>query len=160
MLEAEPSHWYSRNYVILQNGQRLAEIKRGLFREQGSITVGGQTCRIRRDGLTGPFLYEVDGTVLARAWIHSFRRFFDVEYEGQRYKLRARSRALLARTFVLERDGEVIGTIRPKSLFGRKLLIEMSSLPPTIALFLFWLVMIQLQREEAAAAGGAVAASG
>jgi hypothetical protein len=88
-LEAVPGRRYSRNYVILQDGPQLAEIKLGLFREQGSIALEGQTCSIRRDGLRGPFLYEAEGAVLAQAWMHSVKRCFEIEYEGQHYSLRA-----------------------------------------------------------------------
>jgi hypothetical protein len=154
MLEAAPRHWYSNMaYVIRQDGQELAEIRRGLLREQGSIVVEGQTWTIRRTGLTGPFLYEVDGAPLAQAMSHSVRRRFEIDYAGQRYSLRAQS--LWTRTFLLERNGEVLGTIRPQSLWSRKAIIEIPGFPLPIVLFFFWLVMIQWQREQAAAASGA-----
>ncbi|WP_069804119.1 hypothetical protein [Thermogemmatispora onikobensis] len=153
MLEAVPHHWYSNTYSIRQDGQEIAEIKRGILREQGSIVVEGQTCTIRRAGLTGPFLYEVDGIPQAQAMSHSFRRRFEIDYAGQRYSLRAQS--LWTRTFLLERDGKVLGTIRPQSLWNRKAIIEIPGFPLPIVLFFFWLVMIQWQREQAAAASGA-----
>jgi hypothetical protein len=155
MLEAVPSKWYSNNYCILQDGLPLAEIKRSWLRERGSITVEGRTYTISRDGLTGPFLLETDGSVVATAKPRLLRRIVEIDYEGRLYLLRAPS--IWRRTFVLESEGTTLGTIRSKNPWSRKAVIEIPNFPLAVVLFFFWLVVIMWQREKAAEAGAAVA---
>jgi hypothetical protein len=159
MLEAVPRRWGSSNYIVLQDGLQLANIKcRGIIHEKGEIVLENRTYTVRRDGLKGPFLFEVDGTLLAQATILTFKGRIEVEYEGQRYILRRQS--IWKSTFLLERDGEILGTVRPKGWWSGKAVIEIPGFPLPIVLFFFWLVMAMWAREAAAvAAAGAVASA-
>nr|BBH92332.1 hypothetical protein KTA_05310 [Thermogemmatispora argillosa] len=157
MLEAAPRHWYSSmTYVIRQDGQELAEIQRRFFRPEAIITTAeDQTYSIRRFGWMGPFiLCLADGTLLAQAQTYYFKKHIDAYYLGQYYRLRPQSFWKWG-TYLLEQNGETVGSIRQKNSWGNKALIDIPGLPLPIVLFFFWLVHRNWQRRRRAAVSSA-----
>ncbi|MBX5450646.1 hypothetical protein [Thermogemmatispora sp.] len=161
MLEAAPRHWYSSmNYVIRQDGQELAEIQKRFFRPETVITTTeGQTYTIQRLGWGGPFaICQADGTPLAQAQTYWSKSHIDAYYAGQPYRLRPQSQ-WKSETFLLEHNGEVVGTIRQKNFWGNKVLIDINGLPLPIVLFFFWLVLEDWKRRQATAAAAVAISS-
>ena len=151
MLEAVPRSLFSNDYIIRSNnGASLIELRRNWFREKGQVTIEGVVYKVYREGIAGAFILEANGEVLARASKSSvWTRSFDIDYQGIRYILKSKS--VSWREFVLRIGLEVVGSIRPKSAWSRKAVVDLPNLPLPIAMFMTWLVLILWQRDEAAA---------
>jgi hypothetical protein len=160
MLEAAPRHWYSNTYVIRQGGQELAEIQERFFRPEAVITTTeGQTYTLRRLGWRGPFaICQADGTLLAQAQTYWFKSHIDAYYAGQHYRLRPQS-FWKSGTFLLEHNGQAVGTIRQKNFLGNKVLIDITGFPLSIVLFFFWLVLRDWQQRQRAAGAATISLS-
>jgi hypothetical protein len=151
VLEAVPNSLFSKDYIIRSaTGALLVELHRDWFRKEGQITIEGVVYRIYREGTAGAFILEANGEVIARASKSSnWMRSFDIDYQGIRYMLKSKSVAW--REFVLRIGLDVIGTIRPKSAWSRKAVVDLPDFSLPIAIFITWLVIIMWQQEDVVA---------
>jgi hypothetical protein len=118
------------------------------IREGAEVTIGDVACKLYREGIfSGAFVLEAGGFPLVQAVKPSaLLRSFDITYdETHRYTLRART--IIARTFDLLHDGQVVGTIYPDHAFTRKMTAELpEELPLAVQVFMIWLVILLWKR--------------
>lgn len=153
MLEAVPKSMLSRDYIVSENGVFITEIHFAWFREEGEMLIEGVAYKAYREGITGgAFLFERDGTVLARCEKPcTWTRILLIEYNARHYTLKPAS--MWGHGFAALLDEQEIGTIKPKGIGSRKAIVNFAvELPLTLQLFMLWLVLIFWKRDEAAAA--------
>ena len=69
MLTIIPKAWYSWDFSVLDGDRQLAFMDLSSWREKGILTIDGVEHRVYREGaMSGDFVLERDGTVLARAY--------------------------------------------------------------------------------------------
>nr|BBH92331.1 hypothetical protein KTA_05300 [Thermogemmatispora argillosa] len=161
MLEALPGARWSNSYRLFRDGTLLAEIGPALSCRVDGLTVVGRSQAVRRGryGLIQTYLLEVNGSLMAQAQPSGsgFGRQWSISYGGDEHGYRLRPRRPLAQTFVLERNGTIVGTIRPQMRrlwWLRKAVLDVPDLPLPLILFVFWLVIIHTQGRDAG--GGAM----
>jgi hypothetical protein len=151
-----PRSWYSWDFTVDTDGERIADIDVSWWRERGVLTVRGEEYQVYREGMvSGPFVLEENGFVMARAEKPSaFRRWFDVDHAGTRWTLRAQS--ALRRAMVLMNGDLEVGSMKPDSAFRRSATVTLpKALPDHVSVFLIWLAIVLWKREaDSAAAGG------
>jgi hypothetical protein len=153
MLEAIQRSWFSNDFRLLWRGEPVAELDVSTLRTQAHFEFRGERYRCYRDGLlTGAFLLEQDGSVLARAEKPSmFRSHFTVQLAGRNYLLKKRSR--WRRSFVLYESEREVGYLHRSGFFVRRVRVDFPEEWPLAAqAFIFWLALIVWTREDAAAA--------
>ena len=154
MLTAVPKRWFSWDFSLLDSTlQPVAELVLSSWRERGSLTVGGVSYRVYRDGLTGPFVLEApDGSRAATAVKESvFRREFTVGYRDRHFVLKAKS--AWRREFNLLSGDQMLGTVVPAGLFTRRAKVEFNDdLPLECAAFVVWLTLLLWKRNSDKAA--------
>jgi hypothetical protein len=155
MLTVAAKHWYSWEFTLAAGDRVVADIDISSWRERGQLQVGGQTYRVHRDGMMGPFILDADGVEVARAEKPSaFYRAFVLRHEGRELELRAVSS--LRRQFRLLDGGAEVGVIDPHSVWTRSADVEFRiPLPDALQAFIVWLTLLLWKRESdgAAAAG-------
>ena len=147
MLTAKPKNIFSWNYDVSDKSGHVATVSLRWLGEAGRVALRGRTYEIGRDGwLSGAFYIEERGNRLASAKKSSaFVRSFEVSTSSGRFTLRAKSP--FARTFILERKGRIVGSIRPVGLFTRKAMIDLpKEVPLEVQVFLTWLVVVLWKR--------------
>ena len=157
VLEVVPKGWFSNDYEIIDNGERIVDLHRSWFREEGELTILGEKYQIRKPSMRGVFLLEQNGATVAQAEKPSaFKRVMIVDYNGVRYTLKPKS--AVWRSFVLQVDDRVIGSVdRKYGGWSRKALVQFPDLPLPITVFMTWLVIILWKRDENAAIGAIAA---
>jgi hypothetical protein len=158
MLRASPVGWFSWNFILTEDGERLAEINLAWLREAGQLSVGEESYRVYREGImSGIFVLEKNGVILARADKPSaLYRSFNVYCGDKVYILEAES--AFRRKFVLSCGGDRVGSIYPEGALTRKCIVDLpEGIPLAVRTFIVWLVIILWKRESDA---GAVAATG
>jgi hypothetical protein len=95
---------------------------------------------------SGDFLLERDGVVLARAAKPSaFRSAFEVRHDGRTYELAKES--VWHRRFVLRSSNAEIGSLAPRSAFGRAAFATLPEpWPLSLKVFVIWLVVLLWRR--------------
>jgi hypothetical protein len=154
VLKLVPKHWFSWDFAVRDERGTVADIDISWWRERGVLTVQGASHPVYRQRLmSGDFILESAGSILARAWKSSaFRRYFNVEHAGKQYTLRAQS--AFRRTFVVLDGGFKIGSISPDGIFTRRASIDLpEDMPLPVRVFIVWLAVILWKRESDA--GGA-----
>ena len=154
MLEANPKHFLSNDYVVRspEGGSTVLDVSS--WRERAEFELGNVPHRLYREGMvSGAFVLERAGTVLAKATKPSaFRSQFVLELNGQSYTLRRTS--MFRRSFGIFSGDRQVGAIRPASAFTRRTIIDVPpDWSPAVQLFVFWLVLVIWNRDDAAAAG-------
>ncbi len=150
ILEVVPKGLFSNDYEVINNGERIVDLHRSWYREEGELTILGERYQIQKPRMRGVFLLMQNGAQVAYAEKpSSFRRTMYVDYNGVRYTLEPQS--AWRRTFVLRVGDQVIGSIE-RSGWGRKALLQLPDLPLPIAIFMTWLVIILWQRDAATTA--------
>lgn len=147
MLSAAPSHWYSWDFTVYQGDRAVAVIDSATLREAGTLEIEGEQYELGREGLmSGRFTLHKGGWLVAAAEKPSalFRQF-EVTHQSRTYTLRAPS--AVRRTFVLEQEGRILGTIAPEGLISRRMRIDLpDALPLPVQTFLAWLVILMWRR--------------
>jgi hypothetical protein len=148
MLRAIPKSWFSWNFSILEDDVEVAGLDVAWMRERGQLTfIGGNEYDFYRQGwLSGLFLLEGDGTVLAQAdKPNPFTRRFEVTFGSQTLTLVAQSP--FTRAFDVYDGDRRIGSVYPDHCFTRKTTIDLPvDIPPPVKAFLFWLVALMWRR--------------
>ena len=153
MLEVIPKSWFSWDFIVTDGASPVAEIDVSWWREKGVLTVRGSTYDVYREGLmSGAFLLESDGSILARAEKPSaFRRSFELECGGKFFTLRAES--AFRRGFVLIDGDREVGWLSPNGVFTRRATADLpEGIPLPVKVFIIWLVVILWKRESDSAA--------
>ena len=154
MLKAVPKSWFSWGFTVLDGAQPIANIDISCWSEKGTLLVLGLPYKVYREGMmSGTFLLESDGTILARAVKPSaFSRSFIVEHAGRKLALRS---TFFGRYRLLEGDRE-IGSISPETICFRRANVNLpEDLPLPVRLFILWLVILLWKRDSDAAASTA-----
>lgn len=164
MLEARPIGIFSQDFDIEVEGQKIAMLDVSCWMEAGAISLEGQLYRLYREGvMRGSFvLKNQQGEAVARAIKPSaFRSQFDLEFGDRHCSLKRAS--AFGRSFSVFQDGVIVGSIRPAGVFTRRTMINLPADWSTpIQVFVFWLVLVIWNRDDAggvAAAGVAAAAA-
>ena len=148
MLTAKPHSCFSWCFYILDENQNcIADISQHWLREQGQFCIGPACFSVRRDGfLNGTFSLQLNGSVLATARkTGMFTPGFDIQIGNDFCHLAAEH--LFTRRFMLTRQGQYLGEVRPLHLFTRQATISFpEEIPVAIRIFLFWLVLILWRR--------------
>jgi hypothetical protein len=155
MLEVIPKGWFRNDYEIIHNGERIVDIHQTWFREEGELTILGETYHVRKPGMRGVFLLEQNGVTVARAEKPSaLKRTMFVDYNGVRYTLRPES--TWRRRFVLQVGDHVMGSIERRNGWSRKARVQFPDLPLPVVIFMTWLVIMLWGRDDTAAVMPAV----
>jgi hypothetical protein len=147
MLRAIPRSLFSWDFSILDDDVEVAGLDVAWLRERGALNIKGTEYNLYRQGwLSGLFVIEGDGTVLAQAdKPNALTRRFEVTYGNHTLALTAQSP--FTRAFGVYDSENQIGGIYPNHCFTRKTTID---LPDDIILpvkaFLFWLVVLMWRR--------------
>jgi hypothetical protein len=162
VLQLVPRGWLGWNFDVLDNGNKIAEIKTSTLPESGTFSIDGPSYRTYREGMfSGDFLLESDGQITARARKPSaFRSSFDITPIDRTYTLKKES--LVSRSFVLLEGDVEVGAIRPEGYLSRKATVTLPEvMPKAVQFFVIWLAILLWKRESdgAAAAAVSVAAS-
>jgi hypothetical protein len=156
-LAAVPMRWLSWDFALQQpTGEVAGQVCLSSWRERGSIQVPGFSCKVRRDGLLGPFLAEAsDGSRVASAIKPSaLRREFAITHTERRYVLKAVSS--WRRECALFDEGYTrLGQVRPESWLSRRARVELDDrVPPLLQAFVVWLTLLLWKRDGDAVAVG------
>lgn len=155
MLELVPRFGMSQRFSVRLDGEEVADVALGWFREGGDLTIAGVHHELRRERLaSGAFQLLHDGHVLAEARKPSaFFDRFQVEHDGRRYEL-AKAR-WWARRFELREHGQVVGTIAPRHVLTNRCELALPpDLPLPVQVFLAALAVLMWNRDANAAASG------
>ena len=150
LLEVVPKGWFSNDYEVINNGERIVELHKSWYREEGELTILGERYQIQKPAMSGFFLLLQNGATVASAEKPgAFRRSMYVDYNGVRYTLESKS--VWRRIFVLRVGDQVIGSIE-RAGWSRKALVQFPDLPLPVTIFMTWLVIILWQRNDATTA--------
>jgi hypothetical protein len=147
VLRAIPKSWFSWSFDVSEDGTSVGAVETAWTKERGRLCLGSVTCQLSRRGwLSGAFIVEYEGQVLAEAEKPSaFDRSFIVHYEQREIRLAAASP--IRRPFVAREGGAEIGSIRPDHAFTRKTTIDLpGDLILPVRLFMFWLAVLMWRR--------------
>jgi len=156
-LTLTPRRWYSWDFIVTDDSRQVAEMDLSAWREKGVLVVqGADHCVYREGAMSGDFILERAGAVLARATKPSaFHRSFVLDYKGRQYTLRAKS--TFRRAFILLDGASQIGSLAPNSMWTRTATAHLpDDWPLPLQVFAIWLTIVMWKRE---ADSGAVAAS-
>lgn len=137
--------------LVGQNQRLLGELETSFLTSNGQLELEEGTYQLYREGwLTGDFLLELDGKVVARAVKPSaFRNRFEIETPDRQLVLLKPS-SINRRLIVLDGEKEM-GSIYPLGAFTRRTHVDLPddwSVP--IRAFLFWLVFNVWKRANSA----------
>lgn len=154
-----PESICSWNYkIIFADSKTTASAQFDIWSEQGGITLNSNYYSIQHARLSDKWTLESKGRVVAVAIKpNPFGRLFKVSYDSQNLVLRADSP--FTRSFLIEQDDKLLGTIRPRHAFTKRASIDCpSSIAIPVQIFMFWLTVLIWKRAEnnSAAAGGTV----
>lgn len=148
MLTADPKHWFSSGFTVMEGSQTLAEFDVSVW-EKGVLTVQGVSYRAYREGgiWRGTFILESAGAVLARAEKPSaFRSYLRIGHLDKRYILRERS--AFGRTLLLLDGDRQIGVLSPRGISRRRVAADLpEALPLPVKVFVIWLAVVLWNRD-------------
>ena len=124
-----------------------ASITLDFFNEQGTITIGGNECAVRKHGpWSGHWTVEYHGDVNAEARKpNAMFRSFDLQVGAASLTVKAQSP--LTRCYDILSDLQVVGTIAPAHPLTRRAFVDCSpSVPELAQLFAFWLAVVTWRR--------------
>ncbi|MBV8630841.1 MAG: hypothetical protein JOZ83_07960 [Silvibacterium sp.] len=158
MLQLIPSGWLGWNVDVLDQGNKIAQIKTSTLPESGTLSLDGTIYRAYRERMfSGDYFLESEGQKIASAKKTSaFRSSFQITYIDRSYKLTKQS--VVSRSLILFEGDVEVGSIRPESCLSRKATVSLPEMMPApVQLFVIWLAILLWKRESDA--GAAVAAS-
>lgn len=153
VLHAKPQGLFSLVTLLKQNGEEVAAINLKVLREAGTLSVADRSYSMEREGrLSGDFiLKDGAGTVIVRANKPSiWKNRYVVTFGNLKFELAKTS--AWKQGFSLLWNGDSLGTIHRPRWYSREAEIALpDSLPLEVRAFVFWLVMVQWNREAGAA---------
>jgi len=160
VLTCLPQSICSWNYSItISDSDVTASVEFDFWSEQGSIILEPSCYGVKHVWLSGEWSLESGDRVVAVAIKpNPLTRFFELSYDSQDLVLRAESP--FTRSFLIEQDDRVLGTIQPMHPFTRRASIDCSSsIAMSVQIFLFWLTVLMWKRSANNSGGAAGAAS-
>ena len=152
MLTAVSNSFFGYDYILCNEaGAALGRVKINWgWGESGTITLGGDTLEIKRDGL-GPWQVRTGGKAVATIIKPSaFSRSFKIIFGGAQYGLEGR---FWSSTFDCHVNSRHIGSLERYGLFSRKMIVNLpDELPLTFQAIAVWVVLLMWRRAAAAAA--------
>jgi hypothetical protein len=140
-------HWYSWDFTVMEGERQIASIAVSGWREKGVLTIEGVEYRVNREGvMSGDFLLERDGVVLARAIKPgTFKDALEVRHDGRTFELARES--VWRRKYVVRSGGAEIGSLAPTSAWGRDAVATLpDSWPLPLKAFAIWLAVLLWKR--------------
>jgi hypothetical protein len=140
--------------LVGQNQQLLGELATSFLTSNGELELEDGTYQLYREQwMSGDFLLELDGKVVARAVKPSaFRNRFEIE-TGDRRLIMEKPSSINRRLIVLD-GGREVGSIYPLGVFTRSTHVDLpDDWPVSIRAFLFWLVFNVWKRANSAEVG-------
>lgn len=152
VLNAKPKGIFSSTYILSEENREAARLTMKAMREAGTLTIGERTYTMTREKLfSGDFTLKDDlETVIVRASKPSaMKALFNLTYGDLRFEL---SRVSVWKSgFALWWNGEKVGSIERRRWFARDAELTLpESMPLEVRAFIFWLVVIQWNRDAAA----------
>ena len=150
-LQVAHARFGSPDFTIQQDSHDVANVEMSWWCEKGTLTIDRTRYQMYREGwLTGAYVLERDGTVIARAERGSaFLRQYVLQYRDRHYTLKARS--AFRRPFVVWDGTQEIGSIECTAFFSRDAMAELpDAWPLPVRAFVIWLTMVQWRRDHAA----------
>jgi hypothetical protein len=148
-MEAVPRSFFSWNFEILENSQKIADLDMSSWREKGLVQVDGANFTISKEGFINPtFTFSQDNTELATATKETMLSHgFVVDVDGKRFYLKKKS--FFSRVMLFSNDLGSIGTIKRRSLFKRGALVELpEDVDLPVRIFVIWLVLLMWKRDS------------
>ncbi len=150
VLTCLPQSICSWNYSITgSDSDVIASVEFDFWNEQGSIILEPSCYGVKR-GWVWPSdewsLESGDRVIAVATKPNPFTRFFEVSYSSQ--DLILRPELPFTRSFLIEQDNRVLGTIQPMHSFTRRASIDCSSsIAIPVQIFLFWLTVLMWKRD-------------
>lgn len=143
-----PQSVFSWNYTVtLADSDITALVELDFWGEQGSISFNSSYYRVQHSWLSKEWSLNLDDRIVAVAVKpNPVSRFFEISYDNQNLVLRAKS--LWTRSFLIEQNDRLLGTIQPIHLhFTLGASIDCSSsITIPIQIFMFWLTVLMWKR--------------
>jgi hypothetical protein len=152
LIEGTPQGLVRTAYTLRVGAQELGVLQLATLRERGTLHIGSDRYTLRREGLFGGhFLLEDPFGVVAEAEKPSaFRRAFVLH--GKHGDSDLRRGSWWTRTFVVEQDGQQVGSIRPVGRIRQKVSAALPvAWPAREQAFAIWLVLLLWRRQNAGA---------
>lgn len=148
MLTLHPGGLFSRTVIVRSNGHDLATIRDKAMREGAHIRIEGVEYELRRSGImSGDYLLESAGRVLATGRKPSFfSRRMQADIGGWVYDLVPR--ANFTSKFVVQYNGQVVGSIGPKPVIRSFPADLPPDMPTVYQVFMIGLVTLMWNRSE------------
>jgi hypothetical protein len=147
-LRVIPRSLFSWSFSLREGDVEVADLAMALMRERGKLvlTNGSEYNLYRQGWLSGPFLLEGDGAIIAQAEKpNPFTRRFEATIGRRRLCLAAQSP--LTRAFGVYDDDIPIGGVWPDHCFTRRTTIDLpDDMPLPVKSFLFWLAVLMWRR--------------
>lgn len=149
--------WRSLHFRIEADGDPLATLTLGTWRERSTLTLGKRTLWMTREGgWRRMYFLKERAQTLATAWPPTFfARGLVLLHEGEEYALVPTS--FFSRHLELRRRGRSLARIRSHGFLGRRVTLDLDeslepTLPPEVRAFILWLSILTWNRGSAAAA--------
>ena len=156
MLEITPDGWFSSGYTVACDGAEIATLRFRVLREAGTLSLRGERLTVRRQGAaSGEWrLQGADGRTLASAEKPSaWRNRIVVRAPDRPAPVRLQRRSAWGRAVDVVDGDRAVGSIRPVSMWSRRLVADLSGdLPEPLQLLAVWMVLLLVRRDASAAA--------
>ncbi len=134
------------SYTLHDDAGHTIRLVAAFMRERASFTFEGTQYSIARPGLmVGPFELRDERGLVAAAQKAAMRRSFEVATSAGELLLAADF--VFTRAFSIQRQGRVIGHVKPEHAFTRRAVLDVDAdvcVPEGV--FLFWLAMLTWRR--------------
>jgi hypothetical protein len=156
MLEFIPKSIFTNHFTFRAPDHALVELDASQWREVARFRLKEGQFAMQREGewsgplkLRGDFVLVHNGNVVARAKkVSVFRSTFEVEAMGG--KLMLQKESIFRRTFVILENDRQSGSIRRANFWSRRTLVNLpAKWPVYVQVFLFWLVLLMWNRQDA-----------
>ncbi|NKB31490.1 MAG: hypothetical protein GKR91_00110 [Pseudomonadales bacterium] len=154
-MEAIPRSIFSRDFEILENSKKIADIDMSAWRERAEVLIDNTTYNIKKEGFLNPTFSLVHNgkTLVTASREMMLRRQFVIDIAGARYYLKNKN--WLARAMILTNDISRVGLIKPRNFFGRGAKVDLpGEIELPVQVFIVWLVLLLWKRDSNAAASG------
>lgn len=144
---------FSKRYDMLRNGQVVAHIDMGVWREGGTVHVGDEVLTFRRErAMSGDFqLLRGEEVVVSADKPSAFRSRFVIHWRGRDLELARRSG--FGRAYELLDGDRIVGAVRPANMFSRRSVVDVPpDMEPPVVLFWVALVLLMWDRDDSSAA--------
>jgi hypothetical protein len=149
MLRAVPKYWFSSDFIVKDSTSKsVGEVRLSSWRERGAVKIGEMEYAVARQGILGDYVFERQGSILARAEKpNALRNMFIMKHDGKQYVLKRRS--FMFRELVLYEGEHEAGRITPEGPFTRRALVQLpEQLPLAMKLFIICLAMLLWRRDQ------------